>query len=77
MHLYRFGGLVAESLNKSLYVLNLFALILVGSALVLESLLAQGHVLRVVGFVVVDAPKLYLYGACGGGIEEGAVVGDE
>lgn len=40
LHLYRFGRLIAESLNKSLNVLNLLALILVGTALVLESLLA-------------------------------------
>ncbi len=38
--------------------------------LVLESLLAQGHLLRVVGFLVVEAPKLYINGACGGGIED-------
>ena len=56
LYLHRLGGLVAESLDKGLGILNLLLLILKGTQLLLAALLAQHQKLIILHLIVVDAP---------------------
>ena len=53
LYLIALGGLVAETLNEALGVLDLLLLVLVGAALLLQALLTQLEVVAVVRAVVV------------------------
>ena len=74
LHLHRLGCLVAETLDKGLGVLYLFLLVLIGPALLFETLLPQNDVVRIVDLIVVDVSHRNLDGASRHIVDKGAVV---
>ena len=77
LHLYRLGGLVAETLDELLQVGNLLLLILVGPQLLLATFGAELYIFVVLHLIVPYAPARDLERAVGDIVDEGAVVGDE
>ena len=77
LHLYGFGGLVTELLNKLLCVVNHLLLILVGTHLLLDALFTQLHKMRIVHIVVVNLAARYLDGAVGHVVDKRSVVTHE
>ena len=74
LHLYGFGGLVAEAFDEVLRFLNLLLLVLIGTELLLAPLGTELHELVVLHAVVVDASARNLNGAGGDIVNEGTVV---
>ena len=74
LHLLRLGGLVAETLNKSLNLSHLPLLVGQLCHLAGTAFLHLHHILRIGTLVVVDAASRDLDGAAGDVVEESAVV---
>ena len=77
LHLYGLRRLVAEAFDEVLCSLDLLLLVLVGSALLPESLLTKDEVVAVVRLVVVQSSQLNLKGAARRRINKRTVVRDE
>ncbi len=74
LHLYSLGGLVPESLNELLRVLDHLLLVAVGGGLLLTTLTSQLNVFGVRHAVVIDLANAYLQSASGDVVKEGTVV---
>ncbi len=74
LHLHGLCGLVAEALYEFLGVLYLFLLVLVGTSLLLDALLMEHHIFRVVDSVVIYLAKGNLDCAVGDIVYERTVV---
>ena len=77
LHLIALGGLVAETLNKFLGLLDHPLLVLVCGPLLLHPLAAQLNILGIRHLVVVDVTEDYLHRPGGHPVQEAAVVGNE
>ena len=77
LHLHSLCRLVAETLDKLFRIGNLFLLVLVGTNLLLATLLAQLHKFVVRHLVIVNASAGNLYRAGGDGVQKRAVVADK
>ena len=60
LYLIALGGFVAEALDEALDLLYLLLLVLIGTTLLLESLLTKDEVVAVVRLVVVESTQLHL-----------------
>ena len=60
LYLIALSGFVAEALDEALDLLYLLLLVLIGTTLLLESLLTKDEVVAVVRLVVVESTQLYL-----------------
>ena len=76
LHLYGFGGLIAEALNELAHLLNLLLLVLIGAQLLFTTLLAQHDILVVLHLVVHNLATGNLQRAIGDIVDEGTVVRD-
>ena len=74
LHLHGLGGLIAEALNELAHIGHLLLLVLVGTQLLLATLLAQDDILAVLHPVVDDVATADLEGAVGYIINKGTVV---
>ena len=60
LYLITLGGFVAEALDEALDLLDFLLLVLIGTTLLLESLLTKDEVVAVVRLVVVESTQLDL-----------------
>ena len=60
LYLIALGGFVAEAFDEALDLLYLLLLVLIGTTLLLESLLTKDEVVAVVRLIVVESTQLYL-----------------
>ena len=60
LYLIALGGFVAEALDEALDLLYLLLLVLIGTTLLLESLLTKDEVVAVVRLIVVESTQLDL-----------------
>ena len=60
LYLIALGGFVAEALDEALDLLDFLLLVLIGTTLLLESLLTKDEVMAVVRLVVVESTQLDL-----------------
>ena len=60
LHLYGFGGLIAEALDKGAHLGYLLLLVLVGTLLLFAAFLSKHHIFIVAHLIVYDVSTRYL-----------------